>query len=291
MSDVLERNIIAGNTGSGVSLSYNADNNRIAGNYIGTNISGTAALGNGYGIYASQGSDANIIGTNGDGIGDAVEGNIIAGNRSYGIYIGAAMSPTPLMNGNVIAGNRIGLDANGAGMPNFLGILIAENTNNTRIGTNGDGMSDTLERNYIGSNTRGGISLGANPFYGIQIGTTIAGNYIGVGLDGAANRGNKSDGVYVQYAVQNLTIGTNGDGNGDAAEGNVVSYNDDGSCNGANGIRIRGIGYDQTYNIRVAGNKIGTRADGLAAAANANSGISIESGARHHDRYERRWRQ
>ena len=54
----------------------------IAGNYIGTDITGNTALGNGHsGIWMSAGASGNIIGTDGsDDAFNANERNVISGN-------------------------------------------------------------------------------------------------------------------------------------------------------------------------------------------------------------------
>ena len=104
-----ERNIISGNTLYGVVVGSSCT---VAGNYIGTDATGEVALGNGpgqftYGVYV-QGPD-NIIGTNGESVGDDSEGNVISGNGidggdagySAGIYMSANAT------GSVVAGNFI----------------------------------------------------------------------------------------------------------------------------------------------------------------------------------------
>ena len=102
--DIKERNLISGNNaglrfivgGSGV-------NNKVSGNFIGTDYTGNAALPN-----STHGLDINgpfggiVIGTNGDGINDLVEGNIISGNGEDGIRVANSSN-------NIIAGNNIGV--------------------------------------------------------------------------------------------------------------------------------------------------------------------------------------
>ncbi|WP_420151027.1 beta strand repeat-containing protein, partial [Spirosoma sp.] len=85
--DVLERNIIAGNSnGAGLYFSSGTvpnEGNIVVGNYIGVGANGTTALGNGHaGVYFSQttGVNNNRIGSNDDGTNDAAEANIIANN-------------------------------------------------------------------------------------------------------------------------------------------------------------------------------------------------------------------
>ena len=56
----------------------------IAGNYIGTNQAGTAAIGNETGVHLTDGVANALLGTNADGVSDDLEKNIISGNTNYG---------------------------------------------------------------------------------------------------------------------------------------------------------------------------------------------------------------
>ena len=47
MADADERNVISGNVRHGVQIVTDADHNVVAGNFIGTDLTGTGALGNG----------------------------------------------------------------------------------------------------------------------------------------------------------------------------------------------------------------------------------------------------
>ncbi len=156
VNDAAERNIISGNGIDGVDLfDSGTEFNRIAGNYIGTDVTGNSAIGNLlFGVGMANGPQNNFVGTNGDGLGDASEGNVISGNANTGVPLFDANT-----SGNVIAGNIIGLNAVGtAALPNGgLGVDILNGSNHNRIGTNGDGVSDLLERNTISGN--GGIGV------------------------------------------------------------------------------------------------------------------------------------
>ena len=77
-----QRNVISGNA-SGVTIL--GGGNFVQGNYIGTDVSGTAALGNGSGVTVA-GSN-NFVGTNADGLNDGSEGNLISGNTGNGVLI------------------------------------------------------------------------------------------------------------------------------------------------------------------------------------------------------------
>jgi hypothetical protein len=94
------RNVIAG-TNSGVVLSGSSSNS-VAGNFIGTDRTGTEALGNWTGIAL-----------NGSSGGDLIERNLISGNR-IGIGPGGADAA-----GTTIIGNTIGPDVNGNPLNGF----------------------------------------------------------------------------------------------------------------------------------------------------------------------------
>ena len=129
-ADTVEGNLISGN-GAGIRLQVNGtgSDNLIMGNYIGTDITGNASLGN-----ISQGLDINtftstIIGTNGDGIRDEIERNIISGNTTDGIRISNA-------DRTIVSGNHIGLGEDGitAVGNGSRGIFITVGTQDAIIG-------------------------------------------------------------------------------------------------------------------------------------------------------------
>src|SRR5208282_3482089 len=76
------------------------DDNQFAGNLIGTDVTGTRAIGNGVGIRLPAGCTNNTIGGT-----DLGAGNIISGNDD-----GVDIFSGP---GNVVAGNFIGTDVTG----------------------------------------------------------------------------------------------------------------------------------------------------------------------------------
>ena len=104
----------------------------MAGNLIGTDADGTAAIPNLLlaGVIVSSGATNNRIGTDGDGVGDAAERNLISGNSGSGVYIYNRGTT-----GNVVAGNLIGTNAAGSAALGNLqhGIVISEGAANNRI--------------------------------------------------------------------------------------------------------------------------------------------------------------
>lgn len=262
MADDIERNLISANAGSGVNLEHAYDS-IIAGNYIGTDVTGMAALGNRIGVEIRNGSQRNRVGT--DGSNDAFnanERNVISGSiispldANTGIGVGIFEDATRY---NVVAGNFIGTDATGsAALPNTFGVVITFSSDSNLIGTNGDGSGDLEERNIISGNSREGIVIGGTG----ADDNTVAGNYIGTDVTGAIALANSGQaGVLITHGAQNNLIGTKGDGSpGDAAEGNLISGNFP-----SVGVRIRAVGSD--HNV-VAGNLIGTDATGTLSLRN-----------------------
>ena len=102
-----KRNIISGNGQQGVELRSNATGNAVRGNYIGVNEAGTVDRGNtNAGVLLDNAPD-NFVGGVNPGY-----GNLIAGNGGQGVLVQGGAS------NNNIRHNSIGLDANGATMPN-----------------------------------------------------------------------------------------------------------------------------------------------------------------------------
>lgn len=246
-------NLISGNIRHGIYIFHqDSYTNVIAGNLIGTNFDGSAALGNGWAGISNAG-DANRIGTNGDGSYDQLEANVISGNGTVGIGLHS--------NGNQVSGNMIGVDKTGmAGIGNAIDGISVHGSDNL-IGTDGDGVADVDERNIIsanGVNTSGSSGLA---IYGnINI---VAGNYIGTNAAGAAGLGNIEDGISLSDGASGNLIGTDGDGQSDNIEGNLVSGN-----------RRAGIFMQNASENTIAGNLIGTDSSGTAALPNGHSNPS-----------------
>lgn len=261
-SDVEERNVISANclSNPGAGVKIYGNNNTVAGNYIGTNSTGTSNLGHSQnGIFIGNGAMNNLIGTDGDGVSDNIESNLVSGNGPAGIFL----QNTSL---NIIAGNLIGTDFSGAApLPNgynnpsgLAAVHLGMETNLNIIGTNGDGQNDSAEGNVISGNSGTGILLsGTN-----TINNVLAGNFIGVDITASSVLGNQRGIVLGVGADYNL-IGTNADGTSDIAEANYIGGNT------GEGISISG-----SFN-QISGNFIGTNNFGTADLGNGSPGISI----------------
>lgn len=204
--DAGERNLISGNP-INVEI-VDADDNHIAGNYIGTHISGTASLTSTIGVRINGGSERNLIGTNSDGNGDAAERNLISGNTLAGVQIDGSAAML-----NRVAGNLIGTDLSGIGaVPNATGILLSGGAQSNLIGSDADGLRDEFEGNLINFNTGYGIFLDGSvdaPAVNTIRGNTIAANGLG-GI--ASERTETGDGPGDNVIVANTISANSGPG-------------------------------------------------------------------------------
>ncbi len=217
---------MSGNAVAGVFLlGAPTNNNSIQGNFIGTDVTGTTAVGNGqFGVVIHVADNNTVGGT------DAGARNILSGN-DFGILIA-----TNDANSNIIQGNYIGTNAAGdAAVPNTqTGILVWGQS--TVIGGSESGAG-----NVISGNNFAGIDLG-----GSSTGTVIQGNYIGTDATGTTALGNDL-GIFVNFSADNVIGGTA------SGAGNVISGNIGGS------ITVNGL--DASGNI-IRGNYIGPDATG-----------------------------
>ena len=85
-----------------------ATGNWIHGNFLGTDPTGTQAFADYVGVEIDGGASQNLVGTNGDGVNDASERNVLSGNTLAGVWISGEGTE-----GNAVAGNFIGTDVTG----------------------------------------------------------------------------------------------------------------------------------------------------------------------------------
>lgn len=135
---------------------WGGDHNKIQGNYLGSNATGNALVGSSStaALYLAGGSASNIIGVDGDGISDAIEGNLLVGSSQMGVWLNGSGTA-----GNRIAGNRIGISKSGVELGNRWGVYVSGGASNNIIGSNNDKQSDWLEANVISGNKGSGIAI------------------------------------------------------------------------------------------------------------------------------------
>jgi len=195
-----ECNVISGNGKLGVNLSrsagYAGDGvtaNRILGNYIGVDVTGARALGNGqFGIHIGFGAYDNMVGG-----AEAGMRNVISGNAMAGVFI-----KNPGTAGNQVLGNYIGTDVTGSrAVPNAMdGVAICYAASGNVVGGEAPG-----EGNLISGNSGTGVWMQNS-------GTTrnrVVGNTIGADASGAGHLGNLKGGIEFTLGSQENVLGPN----------------------------------------------------------------------------------
>lgn len=214
----------------------------ISGNFIGTDATGSIALGNGAGIVfqqnaANQNQGYSIVGdeiaSNGGGTYPTpLNRNVIAGNAQDGIYIGSSDPAMQTVNYR-IRGNYIGLNAAGtAALPNGrngvfcdVGCAASNIVENLIAGHPGDGVRIADDPNGYGSVIYNGIGIGlgnialGNAGNGVRIGGTSSGITVGgrypFSLSGPSIANNGGAGVLIEdMALVDAYFGSIGNNGG-----------------------------------------------------------------------------
>lgn len=234
------RNVISGNR-DGILIT--SSENRVLGNFIGTDASGTRPQPNSsIGIYVVEFSSDNLVGGTAVGARNTISGNgegvqIDGFLDSSGAPIGAT--------GNLVQGNFIGTDATGTAVLRNLGngISILQASGNT-IGGTAPGAG-----NVISGNDGDGVAI----FFA---GNLVQGNSIGTDFMRRANLGNVGNGVSIS-ASSNTIGGTS------AGAENIIAYNR------SNGILVSdGTGNAIRRNSIYLNTKLGIDLGGNGATAN-----------------------
>ena len=177
--------------------------NVVEGNFIGTDSTGTTALGNHGSGVSVGGPSPNLIG----GTTPSAR-NIISGNSGNGIE-GFNGGGTNL----VIQGNYIGTDKTGTvALPNAAtgnGGIVLVGVTGTLVGGAVPGAG-----NLISANHGPGIFI-----FPSAPGTVVAGNIIGADVTGTLPMGNALDGVGIQSSANNVIGGTT------PGAGNIIAFN------------------------------------------------------------------
>ena len=303
------RNVISGNLGNGVEMEGVGD--VVEGNYIGTDTTGTIAIGNGF-----AGDGINIINGSHNTVGGraAGTGNVIGGNQGPGILANGSNAAY-----NLIEGNFVGTDATGTiNLSNEFGIELNRSGFANTIG-GATAAPGTGAGNLIEFNTGFGIDIELASGADVILGNAITGNGDGPSLDPGIRLILNTEAIYIGESSaedRNVISGNYGGGialisnNGADVEGNYIGTNAAGTAafanagdgvtisdgadntiggvgNGAgnvisgnteDGVEISGVGSGIAGNL-VVGNLIGTNATGSAAIANGKEGVEIDSGA------------
>ncbi len=200
------RNIISGND-LGVQIS--GMQSRVQGNFIGTDITGTVALGN-----TAGGVDASAYALVGGTTPEAR--NIISANGSWGnVTLGFNDGGGEMA---TVQGNYIGTDVTGKIALANPGSGIAVFSDNNLIGGTTPGSGNVISGNGVGIQIGGSTSA-------TLTGNLVQGNLIGLNAPGDAALPNRLDGVALSNASNN-SVGSESTG------GNTIAFN------GRNGIIV-----------------------------------------------------
>ena len=259
-------NLISNNRAAGIHAAAQGQTTtgslQIAGNFIGTDATGTASSVsiNGSTISLGNGSDGLFIDSIEQSVtigGAALGGNVISGNRANGI--------------DLLDASKVDVASNAIGT-NFTGALKLGNSSNG-IFLNGSseisiGGTTSADANILSGNLDNGILLANN-----ANDNTIAGNRIGTDATGISAVPNSADGVFLlagPATIGGTTI------SGGAVMGNILSGNSI-SGNSEYGVQIFGKG--ATAN-RLFGNTIGASVYSSGQEfppGNAADGVSLNN--------------
>ncbi len=202
-SNSVIRGLVINRFSSGVAIANDSVGNRVEGNFIGTDPTGTLDRGNAFHgvVLLSSGlaspSKTVVGGPTPD------KRNIISANRTDGVnIIGSDL--------NRVEGNYVGTDRSGTkALGNDSGIVIENNASGTTVGGTTAGS-----RNVISGNDLSGISLDDS------LGTSVLGNRIGTAASGTIALGNHDFGVAVGSDSSDNKIG-----DGTPAGSNTIAFN------------------------------------------------------------------
>ncbi len=223
-------------------------NNVIQGNYIGTDINGSAPIpNNGSGVFIGSGASSNLLGGAVTGA-----GNVISANLGDGVQlIGAGTSR------NLVQGNFVGTDKTGT---QRLGNRDSALTLSSGPTFNTIGGTSAAARNILSASTNyDGVFIYA------ATNNTIQGNYIGTDITGLLGFTNGAEGLTLFGGSQNNLIG-----GASVGAGNVIA------ASGARGIFLADPGTSGNF---VQGNFIGVGTNGTTPLGNALEGVLIDNAA------------
>lgn len=248
------RNLISGNL-EGVAILC-AQNNAVQGNYIGTNVTGTAAIPNEDGVAINAIGNTCVATGNLIGGTNAQARNLISGNIN-GVFLSATDQAD--LSGTLVQGNYIGTDPAGvAALPNSVGVYIyGADASQVTVGGTAAGAG-----NVISGNKREGVSITSAKQNLVQ------GNYIGTNAVGNAALGNETGvALATEFGVSSFP------------RNNTIGGTHPGARNVISGNTKYGIGIAGGQDNEIQGNYIGTNAAGAAALKNGSGVVLASSGS------------
>jgi hypothetical protein len=236
-------NLISGNIANGVLINGNAVLNQLEGNFIGTDTTGDAALGNLLDGVAIDHANQNALTGCALGTNPFIYYNVISGNQGNGLRVTNS-------NDTTIQGNFFGLGAdNQTPVGNQLNGVVVEGSSTRTV------MGGPIPLgNVVAANQQNGIVVKDTASY-----FTTYNTFCGLAaFQTYKNLGNQADGMLITSTGGNILIRTN-----------VITEN------GNDGIEIAGDARD----VRMPGNLIGLDTNGNAPMGNKNNGIEVHGNA------------
>jgi hypothetical protein len=253
------RNLISGNTESGVAISQGffgqVSGNVIAGDYIGTDVSGTTNVGAFQTALGNQADGIVISGAPDNTIG----GDLISGNALDGMLIAGSTAT-----GNLVFADSIGVNVGGSALGNDQdGIFIVEAPGN-EIGEpnalNPDGSIAGLLGDVISNNSGVGVQI-----FGIgSTGNDLQGDLIGTDSTGSIAEGNLEGGVLIDDSSNNVIGGV------------VPGSRDIISANFSDGVQIQASNPSAAMGNLLVGDSIGVGSTGLPLG-NSGDGVLVRA--------------
>ncbi|MBN1483685.1 MAG: right-handed parallel beta-helix repeat-containing protein [Chloroflexia bacterium] len=173
-------NLISGNEGAGIQLLNGVSEVEIRENTVGLSLDRASALGNDVGIWLGESTYT-----------CAVQSNVIAGNRSHGIYLLGPSSEAHGITDNLIGTNAaqiLGLGNGGAGIRFFSGANDNTIQDNVLIGNLDSGIwieessGNRLEQNLLSQNDAAGVQIQGIAAIGNRVWRCDVVDNLGVGL-------------------------------------------------------------------------------------------------------------
>ncbi len=206
------RNVLSANLNYGVELRGSTSaGNLVQGNFIGTDVTGTAALGNNVGGVNVDSASDNLIGNATGGPGGLrtprfIPGirNVISGNGGAGVNFQVFAGGAP--NGNRVLDNFIGTDVTGTlGVTNGASGIVMAGANNTTIG----GTNES-EANLIAFNVADGVRISSGTNNAIRGNSMFANGDLGIDLAlGGVSQNDAGDFDGGANLTQNFPVLTN----------------------------------------------------------------------------------
>ena len=209
-ANIIPQNIISANGGNGVAVIGKANHITVSNGYIGTNVSGVQAFGNGLaGVFLGTGTSANTIGSTDPDLPTMISGNVGNGIEMVG------------SNRNTVLGTLIGTDPDGIDpLPNGANGIKLTLSNDNVIGRETT-SSETSTANIIAHNGDNGVliqsglrntifgnSIHSNDLLGIDLASGANGNQAAPVLTAAVRKplGMQVTGILTSKAKSTFTI-------------------------------------------------------------------------------------